>query len=765
MKRVVSLCLAGVLAFNFTSCKAKNQDTKQGSTLSVDLAYSYQSTPVTVIEGDPWEQFGTGLSNGSILDTFMDRLIFQFGNICYAYNYILDESVELHFPYLDQCTNDENYFVDYTLVPMPDGGFSVVYGTFATETLKVQSVYMEMYDADFNYLQGQELSEDFYPQDNIYHTYAVDANGNWFINSLGENGSPELLMYSASLEPIAVIEANDVNCISNIFTASDGQVYLDYHSPTKKRSIGKIDATQHTIINVPVDFELVNLCRRGYGDYIFTTYNDVGFYGVKADGSADRIVDWFTSDVRAENFVANDPILLSNGSIILTEGDSISLGTYATNVNKHWLLSPRSEEEIQNLTFITLSVLSEQADVISEYVRNYNRQSDSVHILLYNYDGLAADSSQTGLELMYQDMLEGTVADIICTNGLPQEQFQSKNIYKDLSELYNKEKNLSNKNYFTNFFDSMYKDDGLFEFSYSYAISTLAAKRKYVNDIESMDFSTFFSILDKKNTDPFPYPMYKRSDSFRVVFEHSISSWVDPETHQCNFESDDFIRLLDKFSKMYNDESFIGYGNEKEYMKFLEMMSNSYKEDRAIFDIIQFTDPYDWHSVSVIDFDQADISYTGWPLISERNENYFIPQVKFAINSESKFDSQAWDFFMYLLSDEVQERLSDSLPVNRQAMETRIKTAMQLPEDPMGIDAYPAYTIGDKKYPLTNATRQEMDDFLTFVEEIDSSLYENAVINNIVSEECEQFFNGDTTSAETAKRIQGRVSIYLSEVS
>ena len=567
MKKIISLLLVASFGIICASCQKNIQDEKSGSSLTVNLENSYQSSPVTVIDLNPWEEIGTGLNTGRILDTIKDYAIFQFGNTCYAYNYVLNESFELYLPYLDQYKNDENYYVDFVLVPGSNDNFYIIYYTFEAETMNQMPIYLEKYDSDFNCLDGQILPDAFYPAEGNYNIYAIDINGNWFISSLDDNGAPEIAVYSSSFELVTIIKDSTINGIMNIFRASDGQVYLEYNSSTKKHEIGRIDNDSFTIVNVPVDMTLDHYCRRGNDKYIITTYNETGLYGINADGSVKRIVDWFTSDICSNNLVANDPILLENGSVILTEGEYLSIGTYQTNINRHWLLSPRSEEDINNLTYITLSVLSEQSEVISQYVRNYNRQSDDVYIIIYNYDEISTDSRKSGYNQMYQDMVEGTVADIICTNGLPQEQFYTKHLYKDLTELYHNEKNLTNKNYFTNFFDSLYKDDRLFEFSFSYSISTLAAKSKYVKDIERMDLTSFINVLNSNNIDPFPYPMYQRSESFNTVVAHSISSWVDPDMHQCNFESDDFVQLLEGFSRMYMDEEFLGYGNEQTWYR------------------------------------------------------------------------------------------------------------------------------------------------------------------------------------------------------
>ena len=63
------------------------------------------------------------------------------------------------------------------------------------------------------------------------------------------------------------------------------------------------------------------------------------------------------------------------------------------------------------------------------------------------------------------------------------------------------------------------------------------------------------------------------------------------------------------------------------------------------------------------------------------------------------------------------------------------------------------------------ATQEEMDELRSYIEGIEAAYTKDETISNIVLEETEMFAAGDCTAQEAAKKIQGRVDIYINEQS
>ena len=89
-------------------------------------------------------------------------------------------------------------------------------------------------------------------------------------------------------------------------------------------------------------------------------------------------------------------------------------------------------------------------------------------------------------------------------------------------------------------------------------------------------------------------------------------------------------------------------------------------------------------------------------------------------------------------------------------MQQRIAEALAPPETII-VD------VGDMGYEMHPASQAEMDAFVACFALTTQSAYRNETIAEIVSEEAAMYFAGDQTAEQTAKQIQSRVQLYLSE--
>ena len=76
------------------------------------------------------------------------------------------------------------------------------------------------------------------------------------------------------------------------------------------------------------------------------------------------------------------------------------------------------------------------------------------------------------------------------------------------------------------------------------------------------------------------------------------------------------------------------------------------------------------------------------------------------------------------------------------------------------------YYVGDKEYVIKPLTQEERDYIVDFIKNISTITNSYSLdIIQIIEEESQAFFNGEKTAEETAKMIQNRASIFVSEQS
>ncbi|MPN34661.1 hypothetical protein SDC9_182155 [bioreactor metagenome] len=122
-----------------------------------------------------------------------------------------------------------------------------------------------------------------------------------------------------------------------------------------------------------------------------------------------------------------------------------------------------------------------------------------------------------------------------------------------------------------------------------------------------------------------------------------------------------------------------------------------------------------------------------------------------AINSNSQYKEEAWEFIKLLLSEEIQLTLSeDSFPVSNKAKE-RSKADMF-----RYLDEYPS----DECYRPTD---EEMDDLKSFMAEINKIEPFDIELDEIVRNEVDQYMKNEKSAQDTAKAVQNKVMLYLQE--
>ena len=134
----------------------------------------------------------------------------------------------------------------------------------------------------------------------------------------------------------------------------------------------------------------------------------------------------------------------------------------------------------------------------------------------------------------------------------------------------------------------------------------------------------------------------------------------------------------------------------------------------------------------------------------------------------------AWEFLRRLYAYDFQKQASGSygLPVRKDALEKKMEYAMATKayKDDDGTQVTPitdsTYSMDDFTVELKPYTKAHMDLFRSIVDRIGKENNYDTYFNDIseiINEESKAFFAGDKTAEETAKILQSRVKIYVSE--
>ena len=173
-----------------------------------------------------------------------------------------------------------------------------------------------------------------------------------------------------------------------------------------------------------------------------------------------------------------------------------------------------------------------------------------------------------------------------------------------------------------------------------------------------------------------------------------------------------------------------------------------------------------------VQFASKDITCVGFPTSdASSNGATIVPQVELSISAQSLAQKEAWSFIKFLLNDKDYNDNNWALSTNIKRLEDKKAMAVddyyyyEQNEDDLAwyrdyySEDYYQYML-NRNQPLDEATIDQTMDIIrgaTKVQRNDSALLD------IINEELSVFFSGTRSAEETARIINSRASIYVSE--
>jgi multiple sugar transport system substrate-binding protein len=265
---------------------------------------------------------------------------------------------------------------------------------------------------------------------------------------------------------------------------------------------------------------------------------------------------------------------------------------------------------------------------------------------------------------------------------------------------------------------------------------------KDLHDIET-------EYIKNKNT-----KKYLISTDFYVLMHINWDNYINMAQKEAKFDSKNFIHLLDEYKTIY--PSILDFSKLKRPELFFKYMKN----DSLLFAYGGLSPEDVWsYNTAVNKILNSQIKLFLHPGISGNNHPAGTVNEFIAINNSSKNKQEAFNFIKLLLSEEYQNTW---LPVNKKAFKSLInKYSGDNGNNSTEVFNYipdnePRYT----SIPLSDNICNQINNY---IENMDTCAYVDTNILLMINEEVASFIQGKHTSAQTAKIINDRVSIYLNE--
>lgn len=545
--------------------------------------------------------------------------------------------------------------------------------------------------------------------------FRVDRNGNLLIlYPASEEECSEyissLIVMNTSGDIIATVSPDTDERFTSIIKDNKQSVYI---CSNYSEIISEINTDTYEISDKKINIPKNNFICSGNDKYSFYYRNDYAVYGyIQESNTSDEIMNMNDYEYPYEEYPGK--LFFSENNIVLSPTQIISCDGK--------LLSKASEERIAQLNSrktITIAV-SGSAD-IKENVSKFNFENDEYRIVVKDYskfyeDGKYDDYLTFGKdsENLTKDIIEGDIPDIVMLDNLELPPNLIGTLFTDHKKFIENDPDVNISEFSESFTDEFTYKGKLWTIPVFYTSNTLFGA--YENES--------WSYQDLINYENYSQPVYEFFSSsyysvFSTLFLSFAHDYIDFESGSCNFDNDEFIRLLEfiKANSSFEDS----YQEQSEYLLITE-------------NIMNYSDFYRMVS------GQMTPHLCGFPS-KDGGRNYIFPQLIFSITENSENKEVAWEFIKMFFET---KQSYPSIPVLKSEQEAGISEI---------ISHFPEYA--------------DENIIKAYKEYIDMPVMSNIMYRRIesIAVECTNgFFNGDVSAEETARDLQNRVSLYLSEL-
>lgn len=468
----------------------------------------------------------------------------------------------------------------------------------------------------------------------------------------------------------------------------------------------------------------------GRGDYRFFVPTIDGIVGVKDDNTTETVVDWLASSLNAMS--------------VFPCGENDFIGMGWNDGETAIKLVPRDMSELANVEIITVS------NCDTKIINDFNNSNDKymVQLVKYSYED---DNQQLNM-----DIISGNAPDVICLLDYSTYlNYCNKGVFADLYEFMDDE--LNKEMIMPNVVTALENDGKLYSLCTSFNINTLVTKTKFC-DKENWTFDDMLNLYDNApESANHLYDGETKLDVFRRMF-YTMNDLIDYENFTCNFNSDEFIQLLE-FCNRFVD-TVDAPSKEDEYEAFSQYMTEKYHwfgNDCTLVEPLYFFDLSTYNLVKYTQGNGEDLSLVGYPSNNGKGGR-ITPDTMMSITENCENKQGAWEFlkFYILESNEIPETENDysniyHIPSLTDSFEKAMEIEMKVKHSASG-EEYPSYTQAD------------VDMLTEYIKSCDTI---GTVLDNDIVAVCEEeaglYFAGEQTAEKSAELIQNRVSVLLSE--
>lgn len=620
------------------------------------------------------------------------------------------------------------------------------------------SDYTKVFDANYKIiiceLDGKlkktfdisETLKDKWTEDDVPYLSDIvcDKDGNILVT----DNMTFVIAYNDDGEKVADIKCDEWG---NGFVVSEvGEVYYSYTGGlSMKQCLVPIEIESNKLgkkVAEIASYASYSYCIDENDTLWYSDENSLWTYNLKTE-EKNKILNWLDYDITTDSVrmlqVMGEGSFLVCTDSFLQEQWGYELGAFK-----------KTDKLLEEKTIITYATFGSDAEIMEAIVR-FNKNSEEYRVKVIDY--YDEENYEDAWNKYNQAILEDDFADIVNVSWSNYEMMAKKGLYVELNEFMDNDENINRGDYFQNVLEAYEVSDKLYAMPVSFSINTLVGKKDIWGDKESITLADVKHVMDSMPKDVEMLEGMSQTDFVFFMLQGSLDKFIDWDSGECSFDSDEFIEILDlakRFPKkskwdIFNDDSIDKYRQGKILLYNAEL-----------FEIGEY---------QVLETMLGEkIAFVGYP-----GANGGLIQTSgnlLAISKNSSNQEIAWEFVKSMISKEYQTSyIYYSIPIHKSAFEKQMESAMEkeLYVDEEGNEVETAkmiYGYDDIEVEIYAARKEQVEEYRKIVEGATTLATYDQQIMLMVEEEIEAFFDNRKSAEEVAKIVQSRVKIYVNEI-
>lgn len=407
-----------------------------------------------------------------------------------------------------------------------------------------------------------------------------------------------------------------------------------------------------------------------------------------------------------------------------------------------------SETPIAITNSIKIENISYHNSYISGCAAEFSRFNPGCDMIYHN------DSSEANRTRVIADMVAGNGPDILIVDRADMMTLYEKGALTDMEAFINED---MKENIFPALLRAGEIDGTQIAFVTSFSVMTM-----FVNsDIWNQDSWTIEELVgyirenEKKLEEPLKHELwsYMRASNlldFIALSDLQDSPFIDWENKTCDFDSELFRQVMELCKKYHQENKNVSF-NGKSLKKALEAVNNN-TSVALVANVYNFKDFSD-----LMSYVGEDCYAIGMPTESQ-NGNFFIVEDGFiVVNKNSEQGEYIGKFLQFCFTKEKQRAMGVET-IRKDVLETYVIL-------PDWSDS-PEFSLGGGKFDLIAGKEDGtsyLEEYFAFIDKCRAEPAHVSVVSDIISEEAEQYFNGQYDLDKVIDIIESRVQLYLDE--